>query len=175
MVQSMLYRKNKGQTFMPDYLAGLLVFGVVVAIFLSSWNTIISNQTEFSSEEALRPQAIYSSTFLVSTEGYPQNWEEDSVEVTILGFAEDDHVLDQDKLREFRSFSYRKQSSLLQAPQYQMKVYNDTKNFELDGSELVFGQDYSDAEIIVPIERNIIYNKSGDIRNGKLRLVVWRG
>lgn len=174
MVLSMLSEQSKGQTFLPDYFLGLLVFGVVTAIFLGSWNSILANQTEFSTEDRLRPQAIYSSTFLVSTQGYPSDWEKDSVDVTIPGFAEDDHVLNQEKMREFRSLSYRDQSRLLQAPQYYMRVYNESGNFELDGSDLVFGQDYSDAETVIPVERNIFYNKSGSMKDGKLRLVVWR-
>lgn len=170
----MLFRQSKGQTFLPDYFLGLLVFAAVTAIFLGSWNNIISNQSEFSVEEELRPKAIYSSTFLVSTPGYPSNWQEDSVDVSVPGFAEDDHVLNQDKLREFRSFSYRKQSSLLQSSQYRMKIYNESEIFELDGSDLIYGQGYSGARTVVPVERNIVYNKSGDMKDGKLRLVFWR-
>lgn len=158
---------------MPDFIASLLIFAVVISVFLGAWDTILSNQSEFSVEDEMTDQAIHTTTFLVSTPGYPSDWE-DTGSPSIPGFAVEDHILDEDKLREFRSLSYEEQSRLLQTQNYRIKIYNDTQTIELDGSDLIYGNSYSSAETIVPIERNVIVNKSDNLIDAKLRFVAWR-
>ncbi|MDY6774124.1 MAG: hypothetical protein SVS85_02890, partial [Candidatus Nanohaloarchaea archaeon] len=84
---------SKGQTFMPDYLASVVVFGILITMFLSSWNAVLSNQTVFAQGEQMRFSGLHTTTFLVSTPGYPENWEDPGVEVVVPGFASPDHVL----------------------------------------------------------------------------------
>ena len=168
-----LIMRDKGQTFMPDYFASLLVFAVVIAVFIGAWDTRVSSQDRFTRQDTFREQAVHTSSFLVSTPGYPENWENDTENVTIVGFAKEDHLLDPEKLEEFRSFSYIKQANLLQVPNFQMNIHNETHNLSLNGNDLVFGQDFSDAETVVPFERNIVLNKTGQRVEGKLRLIVW--
>lgn len=107
---------------MPDYIASILVFGILLGMFLSAWNSVISDQVRFTEEERMRTQAVHTSTFLVSTPGYPENWEDTGVDVEIPGFARPDHVLQQEKLEAFDSLDYREQRSLLQAPDFQLKI-----------------------------------------------------
>lgn len=163
----------KGQTFMPDYFASLLVFAVVIAIFLGAWDTMLANQSRFDQHDSYRQQAIQTTSFLVSTPGYPNNWEENSVDVTIVGFASDDHVLDPEKIEEFRSLTYQEQNRLLQTPNYYMTIQNSTDNLSLNSQELVFGDYYGNADTIVPFERNIVLNKPGQNVEGMLKLVIW--
>jgi hypothetical protein len=158
---------------MPDFFASLLIFTVVISIFIGSWNSIISNQTEFSEEETMTDQAVYTTTFLVSTAGYPSDWE-DTDGPSIPGFAEEDHVLSVDKMTEFKSLNYVEQSRLLQVQNFYMKVYNESGLIQAGGSDLEYGNDYSSAETVVPLERNVIVNKSGNLVDGKLRFVAWR-
>lgn len=164
---------TKGQTFMPDFFASLLIFTVVISVFIGSWNSIISNQTEFTEENTMTDQAVHTTTFLVSTPGYPSDWE-DTGSPSIPGFAEEDHVLSVDKLTEFRSLGYVEQNRLLQTQNFYMKVYNDSGMIQAGGSDLEYGNDYSPAETVVPLERNVIVNKSGKLVDGKLRFVAWR-
>lgn len=165
--------RGKGQTFMPDYLASLLVFAVILAIFIGMWDLMVVNQQKFEGSDNMRSQAIYTTTFLVATPGYPDNWEEPSESPTIVGFAQEDHVLDDDKLQAFRSLSYDEQRRLLQVENYQLSVYNSTDNLSLGGSELVFGDSFENAETVVPVERNVLLNKSGKLRDAKLGLAIW--
>lgn len=164
---------NKGQTFMPDFFASLLIFTVVISVFIGSWNSIINNQTEFSEEKMITDQVVHTTTFLVATPGYPDNWE-NSGPVEIPGFAEQDHILSEDKLQDFRTLSYTEQSRLLQVQNYYMKIYNESGIIESGGSDLEYGSDYSSAETRIPLERNVIVNKSGKLVDGKLRFVAWR-
>lgn len=160
---------SKGQTFMPDFMASLTIFAVLVAVFLSSWNAIVSNEAPGSD----MMQTRHTSTFLVSTSGYPENWENDSVGVEIPGFAQADHVLDSGKLREFREKPYEDQADLLQAADFYMEIRNDSSVLELDGTDLEYGKNYTDASQIYPVRRSVLYNKSGDIVNAELVYVTW--
>lgn len=159
---------------MPDYFAGIVVFGIITVVFLNSWNSIISDQTEFPNEPHVRSQAIHTSTFLVSTPGHPENWEEDGVDVEVPGFAEPDHLLQDYKLEAFKDLSYDKQRKLLQTQNYYMAVKNDTGIIESGGEPLEFGRSYEGAEQIIPITRNVQINNSGNFMEAQLQYVVWQ-
>lgn len=161
--------RSKGQTFMPDYLASLLIFGVLIGIFLSSWNLIASS----SSSGVEMVQARHTSTFLVATTGYPENWENESVDVRIPGFASEDHVLDPEKIGEFGNMSYEKQSELLQTEDFRIEIRNDTGTIKLNGENASFGESYVDASQIYPIRRSVLVNRSGNVVNAELVYVSW--
>ncbi len=162
---------RKAQTFMPDYLASIVVFGLILTVFLASWNSVLDDQTEFEEEDEMRFQGTYTATFLISTPGYPENW--NSSNVLIPGFAEPDHVLQAEKLEEFHDIGYDRQSRLLKAEEYYMKIYNDTGILESGGQKLEYGQNYSDAETVVPFTRTVQVNLSGRMEDAKLRYIVW--
>lgn len=161
--------RSKAQTFMPDYIASLLVFGVVIGIFLSSWNLLVSA----SGSETEMVQARHTSTFLVATEGYPENWENDSVDVRIPGFAEADHVLDPEKIAEFAEKSYEEQTDLLQAEDYRIKIRNSSGVVQINGENAVYGKKYENASQIYPIRRSVLVNKSGDLVDAEMVYVSW--
>ncbi|MFB6193189.1 MAG: hypothetical protein ABEK00_02970 [Candidatus Nanohaloarchaea archaeon] len=163
-----------GQSFMPDFLASMLVFGVILSIFVSSWNTVLSNQTEFEGEEQMRFRGLHTTTFLVSTPGYPVNWEEPSKDVAVPGFAEPDHLLQEDKLKAFRELSYDRQREVLQARNFYLVVRNESGVIEMNGDKLVYGRDYSNASTVVPFTRSVQVNVSNEILNAEMRYIVWR-
>ncbi len=112
---------------MPDYIASILVFGVLLSIFLFSWNSVLSDQTGFAEERSVRRQAVHTTTFLVSTPGYPADWEKPGVDVQVPGFADPDHVLQEDKLEEFGELDYSRQKELVQARDFQLELVKTRK------------------------------------------------
>lgn len=157
---------------MPDYMASLVVFGVIITIFLSSWNSVLADQTSFKREDEMRMQAEQATTFLVTTEGYPDNWTSSTVQVP--GFAEPDNLLQGRKLEEFRDIPYRNQSRLLKAPNFHIVVKNDTGVLELNGQDLEYGwRNYSEGETVVPVTRNVQVNLSGRMENARLKYISW--
>lgn len=158
---------------MPDYLASMVVFGILLTIFLSSWNMVLDNQTEFDSEEQMRFRGLHTTTFLVTTPGYPGDWEEEPEKVAVPGFAEPDHVLQEDKLEAFRELEYERQKEVLQAPEFYMVVRNQTSALELDGEKVEYGKNYTDASTVVPFSRSVQVNISNRITDAQLRYVVW--
>lgn len=163
----------KGQTFMPDFMASIVVFGLILTVFLSSWNMVLSSQTEDVSQKTATIQAAHTSSFLISTPGYPDNWEQDSVDVEIVGFAEPDQLVQSSKLEAFRNLDYSEQRELLQTSNYYMSIENDTGVLSMNGEPLEFGNSYSDASTVIPNTRNIRLNNSGQIQEARLNYVVW--
>lgn len=156
---------------MPDFLASLAMFGVVVSIFLFSWNTVISNQGDFSRSETMRTEAYYTATFLVSTPGYPDDWNSSTVEIP--GFASSDNILEHEKLSEFRDLNYRQQKLLLQASEFHLIFRNSTGRIELDGRPLEYGQEPVGPSNTVVINRNVLLSLPGSTKEAEMRYVVW--
>lgn len=158
---------------MSDYLASLILFGFLVVVFFSFWNSIASGHNEFSEERQMRADAVRTTSLLVTTSGYPEDW--DSNNVQILGFAEDDQVLDENKLGEFGSMNYNQQSSLLQVQDFSINISDGSGTLEINGEDSFYGQPpTSDANTVVPITRNVLVNKSGDLTEAEMQYVVWR-
>lgn len=162
---------RSGQSFMPDFLASLALFGVVVSIFLFSWNSVISNQGDFSESDQMRSEAYYTATFLVSTPGYPENWNSSTVEVP--GFASSDNIIKPDKLSEFRNLSYRQQKLLLQAQDYRMVFRNSSGVIKLEEEPLEYGKEPENASNAVVINRNVLIDFPVERQEAEMRYVVW--
>lgn len=166
---------SSGQTFAPDFVGSIVVFGIILAVFLSSWNTVLDHYTGSGNAGPMRKQAQHTTSFLVATGGFPEDWES-SGDVDIVGFATEDNVLNEEKLKEFNSFSYDKQADLLQVGDFNLTIRNKSSSevLEIDGQKMAFGRSYSGADTVVPIERNVLVNDSGNLVDSKLEYVVWR-
>lgn len=99
----------------------MAIFGVITGVFLFSWNGIVSNQADSTSND-MRTEARYTTTFLVSTSGYPEDWNRSNVEIP--GFASDDNFLEEEKIQEFSRLNYQQQKRLFK-----------TENFYLEFSQ----------------------------------------
>lgn len=159
---------------MPDFMGSLLVFSIVLTIFLFSWNSVENNQQKFSLDEQIRQDAYYTASFLVSTPGYPGDWNNSTVEIP--GFAsESDNLISTEKLREFRNVSYENQTKLLGARNFHLTFRNDTHVLELDSEKLEYGErPEEDSSLVVPLTRNVLIEKSDGLTDAKMRYVVWR-
>jgi hypothetical protein len=164
-------RRSKGQTFMPDFMASMVIFGLVLTVFLSSWSTVVSDQGELEKEGVI-DTADRTSTFLVSTSGYPENWNSDSVE--IVGFAQSENILDFDKIREFGDISYSNQTRLMRARDFYLEFENETGTMQIGGETLFYGKDFTDASFVYPVKRTVKINDSGDLYDARMRYVVYR-
>jgi hypothetical protein len=98
----------------------MAVFGVVLVAFFIPWNSIIEADKRFSQSEEMKTDAGRIASFLVNTEGYPNNWEKDDVKVVVPGFATEDNVLSMQKMLEFASLEYEDQRSLLKSQGFSM-------------------------------------------------------
>jgi hypothetical protein len=156
---------------MPDFLASLALFGVVVSIFLFSWNTVVSNQGDFSDSSNMRSEAYYTATFLVSTPGYPADWNSSTVEIP--GFASSDNIIEPEKLSEFRNMSYRQQKLLLQAQNYRLVFRNSSGTVDLNGEPLDYGKEPFKPSNTVVINRNVLIDYPAGRQEAEMRYIVW--
>lgn len=113
---------------MPDFVGSIMVFAVLIVMFFFSWNSIVFDQTAFEEGDEMRVQGKQTLTFLISTPGYPEGWSSSNVEIP--GFAEPDHVLQQEKLEEFDEIGYDRQTDLLQAPDFYLRVETEDGSSE---------------------------------------------
>lgn len=159
---------------MPDFIGSLLVFSVVLTVFLFSWNSVEANQNKFGTENQMRQDAYYTTTFLVSTQGYPEDWTNSTVEIP--GFtSESDNVISTDKLREFRELSYKKQKKLLGARNFYLVFKDEEDNIiQLDSENIEYGEKPVNASTVVPITRNVLIDRPSNMVDAEMKYVVWR-
>lgn len=134
---------------MPDFMGSLLVFSIVLTIFLFSWNSVESNQQKFSAEDQIRQDAYYTTAFLVSTPGYPENWTAKTIEIP--GFAQKDNVLGLNKIREFDRLSYKEQKRILSTEEFSLNITYLKKD-----KKISFGRFNSNSSFAAPIRRKVV-------------------
>lgn len=166
-----IFSQSRGQIFEPDFMASLVIFGLVIGFFLTPWNTIMSSQTRFAAENDMRQQAERTAAFMVATPGYPEDWE--SSNATIVGFAEQENLLDAEKLDAFNNMSYARQKDLLRARDFYLEIANETGPLTVYGNDTVYGKSYENASTVIPVKRDVLVNVSGKIRSAKFTYVVW--
>lgn len=116
-------RPRSGQAFLPDFLASVAIFGAITAVFLFSWNSVIANQGQLSDSQNMRTEARYTTTFLVSTSGYPEDWNSSNVEIP--GFASEDNFLQHERIEEFSKLSYEEQKRLFTVENFLLEFRDD--------------------------------------------------
>ncbi|MFB6144094.1 MAG: hypothetical protein ABEJ98_02165 [Candidatus Nanohaloarchaea archaeon] len=157
---------------MPDFLGSIVVFTVVISLFLFSWNAVTQQQVGASSFKLMREDARYTMSLLASTPGYPENWTNETVEIP--GFATEDNVVSARKIEEFAALNYSQKSKLLQAGNFNLTLSNSSGVMTFRGVRASFGRSPENASVIVPVERSVLVNLSGDMISAELRLVTWR-
>ncbi|MFB6175502.1 MAG: hypothetical protein ABEJ87_06060 [Candidatus Nanohalobium sp.] len=171
-------KERKAQAFISDFTVSIAVFSIIVAAFFVPWNTIVQSDQRFSTSEKMKTQAQRTAAFLVTTEGYPRGWENESVNVSIPGFSQrSDNLLSPEKIQEFGNMSYDRQRSLLKAQNFYLAIVNRSGTVKVDGRPLSFGKDPrapgNDPETVVVVERDVIVGEQ-NINSGKLQYMMWR-
>lgn len=154
---------------MPDFFASLVVFGVILVIFLSTWNSVLDNQVGYAQEEKIDLRATHTTAFLVTTPGFPDNWEEEGVDPEIPGFASPSNILQIEKLDAFQDIEYAEQRRLLQTRNFYLDIT------DIEGNEIAsFGRSYENATDVYPYRRTVQVNQSGNLEQAEMRYIVWR-
>ncbi len=158
---------------MPDFLASLVVFAVLISIFFYSWNAVISDESRLTVENQKMSEAQNTATFLVNTPGYPYDWNSSNVEIP--GFASSENVIEKEKLEEWDEISYDEQNRLLLSNNYMINIRDaEGEIVEIDGEKYSFGEEPENPMVVVPVSRNILFNSSDKTMNAELEYLVWR-
>lgn len=157
-------RHVKGQAFAPDFLTSVVILGVMLSVFLVSWNSIVDAQITDQRDRELYYQGERTMKNLLNSPGSPENWNSSNVEV--LGFAERPHVLNESKIEEFKDLSSSEKSSLLSSIGFNLKIVGDEVIYDI-------GQN-PNASQVFGFRRDALLNRSGDLERVEVRYATWR-
>lgn len=134
-------KSRKAQAFMTDFMASIAIFGAILTLFMTMWSLGVDSQQSFDREDLLQEQAERTADFLVTTEGYPNNWEEEGVEARIPGFATSDNVLSAKKIKAFNHLSYERQTVLTKTQNFTLKFRDSETGEILQPAEVEDGEE----------------------------------
>ena len=130
--------RGKGQAFMSDFAVSMALFGIILAAFFIPWNAMIESDQRFSEEQLMKTEAERIASLLISTPGYPSDWEDNTSGLIMPGFSESrDNIISLEKLKAFSNLDYDRQTTITQ-----------TQNFTLEFRESESGRllNYSGGE-----------------------------
>ncbi len=113
---------------MSDFAVSMALFGVLLAAFFIPWNTMVESDQRFSESEMMKTQAERTAALMITTPGYPSDWQENDSVPDIPGFSEaQDNVISSEKLEAFNSIDYEEKRSLLSVQDFSLEfVDSDT-------------------------------------------------
>jgi len=164
---------------MSDFAVSMALFGIIVAAFFVPWNTMIESDNRFSEADRMQTQAERTAAIMITSPGYPEDWEENSSDAVIPGFSQDrDNVVSREKLEALGNMSYEDQRSLLNVQGFKLEFTSSDSVLSYEGSgDNIYSQGMSvpsSAETVVSVDRQVIVNKSDGFENAEMNYVMWR-
>jgi hypothetical protein len=118
---------KKGQVFTMDFALSLFGFLMVFLVLIGLWNlysTRLQDNIEYEEMQLLTFQIM---DVLTKTQGLPNDWENDPVNLEVIGLKYRTGVLDQNKIDAFLALSddQVKQKFNIERFQYNFKIVDD--------------------------------------------------
>ena len=162
----------RAQAWSMDFAASVVIFITALAIAIFALNyTLNQNQSQIEMN-MMENAAMSASDALVRQPGIPEDW--DSSDVITLGLASQENILNESKLQNLLSLDNNTIKSLLGISNYNFYLEVRYANGSLaslpTGEGIVKGDPPSDASMVIPVERHVIY--MGEI--ARMRLVLWK-
>lgn len=160
--------KKKAQVWTLDFIAGLLIFIVIIFIVIATLRNYVNNDDDYA--DIVR-ESDHISSMLVG-DGFPSDW--NSTNVLIPGIA-DNNRINSSKLDSFDELTYSRQKTLLQnTGEFVFYFYNGAiinesqcfRGYALPGCTLAIPDS---AENVAKTERVVILNSS----IVKLVVITW--
>lgn len=149
---------KKAQVVIADLFMALIIFAILLVAIVGTWNHYLVRADERIVYGDMTIKAMQLADTLVKSPGYPDIWDESSVD--IIGLAVDDRELSTDKMHNFTNMSEA-------AIKEKMKIKNYDFYFSLktiDGSiNITHGSNISGTQAAT-IRRYVIYeNKTAEL------------
>lgn len=168
----MIKKRKKGQMLFPDFLLGLTIFLIVMAI---SGKLIVDMTADNKFEQAYKENLQVSESLL--TTGMPTNWTKDNI---IIPGIVNDQRLNITKLEEFEKLDYELSKTLLNTKsEFLFYFKNATEIINISNCSYGYNINYTagcqpniqniDMENLVHTDRYIIHN--GEIIS--MRILTW--
>ncbi|MCX6814919.1 MAG: hypothetical protein NTY20_04710 [Candidatus Aenigmarchaeota archaeon] len=162
---------RKSQAWSMDFAASVVIFVTALILIIFALNyTIYQNQQQINFN-MMENTAMTVSDSLVRQPGIPRDW--NSTNVTTIGLASQENVLNETKLSEFLNMNDNTIKSLLGIANYEfyfeVRYPNGTLASLPGGAQITKGGYPSDARIIIPVERHALYME----KPARMVLILW--
>ena len=151
---------SKGQVSSYDVLVAIIIF---LMMFIVLKQIPMYNLTEAIDDFSYNEMRLYSQQAMDSmlkTNGYPTNWAAGDVE--IIGLAQKQNILDEEKVTEFLLLDYGDARNMLALGKYDFNFLVDSVD---DSKDFSFGVNIQEDKEVIVIERVVYY---GGEANAKL-------
>jgi len=143
---------RKAQVASIDLFIAITVFLILSVATIYTWNLYSTRLNESLNYEKMQLITLQITDLLVKNPGFPSGWEENINNLDVIGLAQDDRVLSQDKITAFIDLGYDVSKEKFNIEYYDYKFrLRDLSNNTLQES----GQDFAGDTSIV-IERYVL-------------------
>ena len=160
-----MFKFKKSQIAVTDLFIALFVATILIIIVIFTWNRYSIILNEESDYRELQIIAFQTADLLVKSEGDPQNWENNPLNVDVIGLATDDRNLSAEKVNSFINLSYNFTLKSLGLELYdfyfQLKDINGTKLAE-------YGK--TPKNFVVNVQRLVLYENEKAI----VEFALWK-
>jgi hypothetical protein len=164
----------RAQAWSFDFMASVVVFFVILTVLFFAWEYVTFQNEDQMIFNDMENQALILADSLIRNKGFPEDWNETSV--SVIGLAESENVLDENKILTFVQMDYDIAKTKLGVPAYEflfrVRYLNDTQA-QSGGVDLILGIDPTgilNTTMVVPVERYVLF----DHRVAKLSFILWR-
>ena len=148
----------KGQIWSFDFAVSMTIFISLLVVVLFFWNYSNSQVFEKTQQEDLQDAIITVSDILVRNKGSPENWT--AATVQSIGLANDEKILDQNKILNFTQIPYDQAKWLMGIGKYEFYFemnYANGSSVNLGGIDVTAGQVPTNSASVSTIERFVLF------------------
>ncbi|MCK4491884.1 MAG: hypothetical protein KAU03_04620 [Candidatus Altiarchaeales archaeon] len=92
---------GRAQAFSTEFVFAYLIFMLVFSMTIFLWNTTIQDIIHSEEVYEMKEVGVDVTERLIRTAGVPEDWTNDSKNVTVIGLATESRILDADKVKKF--------------------------------------------------------------------------
>ncbi|MBL7100753.1 MAG: hypothetical protein ISS23_02240 [Nanoarchaeota archaeon] len=143
---------RKAQIASIDLFIAITIFLILAAATIYTWNLYTVRLNESLEYEKMQLIVFQITDLLVKSQGHQTGWEENPANVGVIGLAQDDRILSQDKVTAFTNLDYNLSKERLNIEPYDYKFKIKT----LSGSVVQESGLAFDGDTSIIIERYIL-------------------
>jgi hypothetical protein len=157
---------RKAQIASIDLFIAITVFLLLTAATIYTWNLYNLRLNENLEYEKMQLIVFQITDLLVKSPGYPTAWEENPTNLGVIGLAQDDRILSQDKITAFTKLNYdtSKEKFNIELYDYKFRIKDLSNNIIQES-----GQNFTGDTSIV-IERYVLLNNEKRI----MEFTLWK-
>ena len=109
---------TKAQIAITDLFLALIIFIFLMIAFSLFWTMYLTRFNDNLQRQELELLTYHISDLLVKTPGYPDTWEQDPNTTRVLGLAQQDRILSQEKISAYANLTYNQTKTIFNIERY---------------------------------------------------------